>query len=157
MRTTGGLRPTTSSGTCPSFVPPWWPEGRAVQPLQAVAVAGAGVVAGMINSVVGSGTLVTFPVLLAVGYPPLTANVSNGLGLVPGSLFGALGYRHELAGQGPRLRRVGVAAGGVQRRGAGVDRAVAGVGRCAALVGAPVGGSARRGHSHRRRRTAGQL
>ncbi len=81
-----------------------------MQPLQAVAVAGAGVVAGMINSVVGSGTLVTFPVLLAVGYPPLTANVSNGLGLVPGSLFGALGYRHELAGQGPRLRRFGVAS-----------------------------------------------
>lgn len=79
-------------------------------PLQALAVAGAGVVAGMINTVVGSGTLITFPVLLAVGLPPLTANVSNGLGLVPGSLFGAIGYRAELAGQGARLRRLGPAS-----------------------------------------------
>jgi uncharacterized membrane protein YfcA len=81
-----------------------------VQPLQAVAVAAAGVVAGMINTVVGSGTLITFPVLLAVGYSPLTANVSNGLGLVPGSLFGAIGYRRELGGQGARVRRFGVAS-----------------------------------------------
>jgi uncharacterized membrane protein YfcA len=81
-----------------------------VQPLQAVVVAAAGVVAGMINTVVGSGTLITFPVLLAVGYSPLTANVSNGLGLVPGSLFGAIGYRRELGGQGARVRRFGVAS-----------------------------------------------
>jgi uncharacterized membrane protein YfcA len=81
-----------------------------VHPLQAVAVAVAGVLAGMINTVVGSGTLITFPVLLAVGYPPLTANVSNGLGLVPGSLFGAIGYRKELTGQGPRVRKLGVAS-----------------------------------------------
>ncbi len=81
-----------------------------MQPLQAVVVAAAGVVAGMINTVVGSGTLITFPVLLAVGYPPLTANVSNGLGLVPGSLFGAIGYRRELVGQQARVRRFGVAS-----------------------------------------------
>jgi uncharacterized membrane protein YfcA len=85
-------------------------EGRVVHPLQAVAVVVAGVLAGMINTVVGSGTLITFPVLLAVGYPPLTANVSNGLGLVPGSLFGAIGYRKELAGQGARVRKLGVAS-----------------------------------------------
>jgi uncharacterized protein len=87
----------------------------AVQPLEAVAVAAAGVAAGMINSVVGSGTLVTFPVLLAVGYPPVTANISNGLGLVPGSLFGAIGYRKELVGQRGRLVRLGIgsAIGGV--------------------------------------------
>jgi uncharacterized membrane protein YfcA len=81
-----------------------------VQPLQAVAVAGAGVAAGIINVVVGSGTLITFPVLLAVGYPPLTANVSNGLGLVPGSLFGAIGYRAELTGQRARVWRFGTAS-----------------------------------------------
>ena len=81
-----------------------------MHPLQAVAVAAAGIAAGMINTVVGSGTLITFPVLLAVGLPPLTANVSNGLGLVPGSLFGAIGYRDELAGQAGRLRRLGVAS-----------------------------------------------
>ena len=49
--------------------------------------------------VVGSGTLVTFPVLLAVGYSPLVANVSNTIGLVPGSLAGAVGYREELRGR----------------------------------------------------------
>jgi hypothetical protein len=75
-----------------------------------LAVAVAGIAAGMINTVVGSGTLITFPVLLAVGLPPLTANVSNGLGLVPGSLFGAIGYRDELSGQAPRLRRLGSAS-----------------------------------------------
>jgi hypothetical protein len=81
-----------------------------VHPLQAVVVLVAGMLAGMINTVVGSGTLITFPVLLAVGLPPLTANVSNGLGLVPGSLFGAIGYRKELEGQGRRIRRLGVAS-----------------------------------------------
>ena len=69
----------------------------------------AGVWAGMINTIVGSGTLVTFPVLLALGYPPLTANVSNGLGLVPGSLAGAVGYRRELRGLGGRVGRLAVA------------------------------------------------
>lgn len=64
-----------------------------------VAVALAGLAAGSINAVVGSGTLVTFPVLLAVGLPPVTATVSNSLGLVPGNLTGAIGYRRELAGQ----------------------------------------------------------
>jgi uncharacterized membrane protein YfcA len=64
----------------------------------------------MINTVVGSGTLVTFPVLLAVGIPPVTANVSNTIGLVPGSLTGAYGYRRELAGQWDRVRRLGSAS-----------------------------------------------
>jgi uncharacterized membrane protein YfcA len=77
---------------------------------QAVAVALAGLAAGTINTVVGSGTLVTFPVLLAVGYPPVLANVSNTVGLVPGSLSGAVGYRAELRGQRPRLLRLGTAS-----------------------------------------------
>jgi uncharacterized protein len=64
-----------------------------------LAVAAAGFAAGGINAVVGSGTLVTFPVLLATGLPPVTASVSNTLGLVPGSVSGAVGYRRELAGQ----------------------------------------------------------
>jgi len=72
--------------------------------LEAVAVAAAGVAAGTINTVVGSGTLVTFPVLLAVGYSPVVANVSNNIGLVPGSVSGVIGYRRELAGQRRRLR-----------------------------------------------------
>lgn len=81
----------------------------------ALAVLAAGVAAGTINTVVGSGTLVTFPTLLAVGLPPVTANVSNSTGLVPGSLSGAWGYRAELAGQWPRVRTYGAASllGGV--------------------------------------------
>jgi uncharacterized protein len=77
---------------------------------EALAVALAGLAAGTINTVVGSGTLITFPVLLAVGYPPVLANVSNTVGLVPGSVSGAVGYRAELAGQGPRLVRLGSAS-----------------------------------------------
>ncbi|MFD5831156.1 sulfite exporter TauE/SafE family protein [Lentzea sp. NPDC060358] len=73
---------------------------------EAIAVVIAGVFAGGINTVVGSGTLVTFPVLLAVGYPPVVANVSNSLGLVPGSLSGAWGYREELKGQAGRIKRL---------------------------------------------------
>lgn len=77
---------------------------------EAVAVLVAGVGAGMINVIVGSGTLITFPVLLAVGIPPVTANVSNSFGLVPGSLSGVYGYRRELADQGRRLLRLGTAS-----------------------------------------------
>ncbi|MBV2151320.1 sulfite exporter TauE/SafE family protein [Kitasatospora sp. SUK 42] len=77
---------------------------------EAIAVLVAGVGAGMINVIVGSGTLITFPVLLAVGIPPVTANVSNSFGLVPGSLSGVIGYRRELAGQGRRLLRLGSAS-----------------------------------------------
>jgi uncharacterized membrane protein YfcA len=78
-----------------------------VSPLEIAAVLLAGVAAGTINTVVGSGTLVTFPTLLAIGVPPVTANVSNTLGLVPGSLSGAIGYRRELEGQRSRLLRLG--------------------------------------------------
>lgn len=76
----------------------------------AAAIAAAGVAAGVINAVVGSGTLITFPVLLALGYPPLLANVSNNIGLVPGVVAGAFGYRRELRGQRTRLLRLSVAA-----------------------------------------------
>jgi uncharacterized membrane protein YfcA len=83
--------------------------------LEMVAVLLAGVAAGTINTVVGSGTLIPFPTLLAFGVPPVTANVSNTIGLVPGSLSGAIGYRRELVGQRGRLLRLGTASaiGGV--------------------------------------------
>ena len=83
--------------------------------LHAVAILGAGVVAGAINAVVGSGTLFTFPVLLAFGYAPVVANVSNTVGLVPGSAAGAVGYREELSGQRARMVRLSMASlsGGV--------------------------------------------
>ena len=77
---------------------------------EAIAILLAGVAAGTINTVVGSGTLITFPTLLAFGVPPVTANVSNTVGLVPGSLSGAIGYRAELSGQATRLRRLGLAS-----------------------------------------------
>ncbi len=83
--------------------------------LSALLIVAAGVGAGAINTVVGSGTLITFPTLLALGYPPVVANVSNTVGLVPGSLSGAVGYRRELSGQRQRLLRLAPAsaAGGV--------------------------------------------
>lgn len=75
--------------------------------LEAAAVLGAGVAAGGINAVVGSGSLITFPTMVALGYPPVVANVSNNIGLVPGGTAAAYGYREELSGQGARLRRLG--------------------------------------------------
>jgi uncharacterized membrane protein YfcA len=81
-----------------------------VSVLQSLAVFIAGIAAGTINTVVGSGTLITFPVLLGVGYAPVVANVSNTVGLVPGSASGALGYRRELASQRDRLMPLGVAS-----------------------------------------------
>ena len=76
--------------------------------LEALAIVGAGIGAGAINTVVGSGTLITFPVLIALGYSPLVANVSNNLGLVPGSVSGVIGYRRELEGQRSRILHLGV-------------------------------------------------
>ncbi len=70
----------------------------------------AGTAAGTINTVVGSGTLITFPTLLALGVSPVTANVSNNIGLFPGAVSGAIGYRRELEGQKPRLLRLGPAS-----------------------------------------------
>ena len=77
-------------------------------PETALVIFAAGAAAGWINTVVGSGTLITFPTLLALGYPPVVANVSNTLGLLPGSVSGAYGYRRELAGQRPRIRSFGL-------------------------------------------------
>ena len=79
-----------------------------VMPLEGAAVLTAGVAAGTINAIVGSGSLLTFPTLLAIGLPPITANVSNTIGLVPGGVSGTLGYRRELQGQRERLVRLGV-------------------------------------------------
>jgi uncharacterized membrane protein YfcA len=70
---------------------------------EALAILAAAVAAGGINAVVGSGSLITFPTLLAFGFPAVIANVSNNVGLVPGNLSGSFGYRRELAGQRGRL------------------------------------------------------
>ena len=71
-------------------------------PVEVGAIFLSGIWAGTINTLVGSGTLITFPTLLAFGVPPVTANVSNSIGLVPGSVSGAIGYRRELVGQRSR-------------------------------------------------------
>jgi uncharacterized membrane protein YfcA len=86
-----------------------------IDPLSAIVIVTAGVLAGIMNTIVGAGSLITFPTLLLLGYPPLVANVSNTIGLVPGALSGSIGYRRELAGQRARARPLLVAGalGGV--------------------------------------------
>ncbi len=79
--------------------------------LEALAVVAAGIGAGAVNTIAGAGSLLTFPTLLAVGYPAVTANVSNNIGLVPGSVTGAFAYRAHLEGQGRRARRVAIGSG----------------------------------------------
>ncbi len=64
----------------------------------------AGFAAGVINALVGSGTLITFPTLVALGYPPVTSTMSNAVGLVAGGVSATWGYRAELGGQWDRLR-----------------------------------------------------
>jgi uncharacterized membrane protein YfcA len=87
--------------------------------LEAIAVIAAGFAAGGVNAIVGSGSLITFPVLLAVGYPSVVANVSNTVGLVPGGISGVIGYRRELEGQWRRAltlacgTSVGAVIGGI--------------------------------------------
>ena len=75
--------------------------------LEVAAIVAAGFAAGTINTIVGSGSLITFPTLLVLGYPPLTANVSNNIGLVPGGVSGSFGYREELKGRSRTLWRLG--------------------------------------------------
>jgi uncharacterized membrane protein YfcA len=77
---------------------------------EAVAIVGAGVGAGIANAIVGSGTLITFPTLLAFGYAPVTANVTNTTGLVPGNIASMIGFRPELEGQRERAIRLGAAS-----------------------------------------------
>jgi uncharacterized membrane protein YfcA len=79
-----------------------------VGPAEITAILAAGVAAGAINAVVGSGSLITFPTLLAFGFPPVVANVSNNIGLVPGNISGTYGYRRELEGQRGRLVGLGL-------------------------------------------------
>lgn len=86
-----------------------------LEPAQIVLLAGAALVAGAVNAVAGGGSLISFPALLAVGYPALTANVTNSVALTPGYFGGTLGYRRELTGQRGRILALGAisAAGAV--------------------------------------------
>jgi uncharacterized membrane protein YfcA len=78
--------------------------------LDALIIVAAGLAAGMMNTIVGAGSLITFPTLLALGYAPVTANVSNTVGILWGSVSGAIGYRRELRGQRRRVLVLGSAS-----------------------------------------------
>src|ERR1700736_2907388 len=82
----------------------------ALTALQVLTILGAGFIAGAVNTIVGSGSLLTFPALLAAGYSPLVANVSNSVGLVLGNVSGVVGYRRELAGQERRAAVLAIPA-----------------------------------------------
>ncbi|MEP6952774.1 MAG: sulfite exporter TauE/SafE family protein [Solirubrobacteraceae bacterium] len=75
--------------------------------LQLVFLAGAALLAGAINAIAGGGSLISFPALLAVGYPSVAANVTNLIALVPGYAGGTAAYREQLRGQGGRVRALG--------------------------------------------------
>ncbi len=82
-----------------------------LRPVDAATIAlltGAGFGAGVVNGVAGGGSLISFPALLAAGYPSVTANVTNSIAVLPGYLGGSLAYRRELAGQRERIRALGV-------------------------------------------------
>jgi uncharacterized membrane protein YfcA len=70
----------------------------------AALLAGAGFGAGVVNAVAGGGSLITFPALLAAGYPSVAANVTNSVAVLPGYVGGSLAYRRELGDQGARIR-----------------------------------------------------
>jgi uncharacterized protein len=78
-----------------------------LEPPQLLLLAAAALVAGAVNAVAGGGSLLSFPALLAVGYPALTANVTNSVALTPGYFGGTVGYRRELAGQRARILALG--------------------------------------------------
>lgn len=71
-----------------------------------IILAVSALLAGAINAVAGGGTLLTFPALIAVGFNPVTANVTNTVALVPGYIGGIAGYRRELDGQRARIRKL---------------------------------------------------
>jgi uncharacterized protein len=79
-----------------------------LEPAQLLLLAAAALLAGAVNAVAGGGSLLSFPALLAVGYPAITANVTNSVALTPGYFGGTLGYRRELTGQRRRILALGV-------------------------------------------------
>lgn len=68
----------------------------------------AAALAGAVNAIAGGGSLISFPALLVVGYPPVTANITNTVALCPGYFGGTIGYRRELVGQRGRAVALGL-------------------------------------------------
>jgi uncharacterized membrane protein YfcA len=83
-----------------------------VDPLEQLIVVGAGLGAGVVMSSVGVASLISFPILVAVGLPPVVANASNTIGLIPAGLSGSFGYRRELA-EHPAVTRIVIATSAV--------------------------------------------
>ncbi len=77
----------------------------------AALLAAAGLGAGAVNAVAGGGSLISFPALLAAGYPSITANVTNSIAVLPGYVGGSLAYRRELGGQAARIRALALTSG----------------------------------------------
>jgi uncharacterized protein len=84
----------------------------------AALLAAAGLGAGAVNAVAGGGSLISFPALLAAGYPSITANVTNAIAVLPGYVGGSLAYRRELAGQTTRIRGLALTSAGGAASGA---------------------------------------
>jgi uncharacterized protein len=79
-------------------------DGEVSLPFELALIAAGGVLAGAANVLAGAGSLLTYPLLIAVGLPPIAANVTNDIGVVPGNMSGVVGVREGLRGQGPLLR-----------------------------------------------------
>jgi uncharacterized membrane protein YfcA len=82
--------------------------GRVVTVAEALILIAAGVAAGLVSTVASLASVVSYPVLLALGLPPLSANVTNTVALLFTGVGAAAGSRPELAGQGARIRRLGL-------------------------------------------------
>jgi uncharacterized protein len=102
--------PARQNATARSAGPAGLADFAVVTGTHLVAICAAGFVAGAMNSVIGAGTLLSFPALLALGIPPVVANATNTVGLVTGSLAGAYGYRRQLGPLVPVIRRTLVPA-----------------------------------------------
>jgi uncharacterized membrane protein YfcA len=101
----------------------------------------AGIGAGTINTVVGSGSLITFPALLAFGYPPIIANMTNNMGVLPGAVSGAVAYRDELRDQWPRVLAAvaNTSAAFIFVIRGGIDWKAAGIIAAGAIIGGQLG------------------
>lgn len=93
-----------------AMTPPASLVAVALGPGREALVALAGVGAGVVNGVAGGGTLISFPTLIALGYPALTANVTNTVGIWPGYLGGVAGFHREIAGQAEQIRALSIPA-----------------------------------------------
>jgi uncharacterized protein len=82
------------------------PEGTSLDVTDLLILGLAGSSAGAVNAIAGGGSLISFPALLALGYSPVVANVTNAVASFPGYVGGCIGYRSELRGQGHHLKKL---------------------------------------------------